>query len=185
MPDSVAKDTPAAPKPAAGDRTQGEFIATVRRAEAGDPAALAEVKKLFDRPGAADLLGGNVAAEALRLLVEQHAGKNHVVRAAVTHRVEALRAELSGASPSPLERLLVDRVVLTWLHLHHLESQYAGRESMSLPLAAHYQKCMSVAQKRYLAAIKGLADVRRLALPVLQVNIARKQVNVAGTVAAG
>ena len=42
---------------------------------------------------------------------------------------------------------------------------------------------ITAAQKRYLAAIKGLAEVRKLALPALQVNIARKQVNVAaGTV---
>src|SRR5262249_53345289 len=34
--------------------------------------------------------------------------------------------------------------------------------------------------KRYLAAIKTLALVRKLVIPVLQVNIARKQVNVAG-----
>ena len=38
---------------------------------------------------------------------------------------------------------------------------------------------LTAAQKRYLGAIKGLAEVRRLALPVLQVNIAKKQVNIA------
>ena len=36
------------------------------------------------------------------------------------------------------------------------------------------------AEKRYLAAIKMLALVRKLAVPVLQVNLARKQVNVVG-----
>ena len=44
-----------------------------------------------------------------------------------------------------------------------------------------YQLSISSAQKRYLAAIKTLAVVRKLAVPVLQVNIARKQVNVAGS----
>jgi hypothetical protein len=39
---------------------------------------------------------------------------------------------------------------------------------------------MDRAHRRYLSAIKALALVRRLAVPVLQVNIARKQVNVAG-----
>jgi hypothetical protein len=42
------------------------------------------------------------------------------------------------------------------------------------------EKSSSAAQKRYLAAIKALAVVRTLAVPVFQVNIARKQVNVAG-----
>ena len=39
--------------------------------------------------------------------------------------------------------------------------------------------------RRYLSALKTLALVRKLAVPVLQVNIARKQVNVAGVSAAG
>jgi hypothetical protein len=56
---------------------------------------------------------------------------------------------------------------------------YAGKESMALELGTYYQRCLSAAQKRYLAAIKTLALVRKLAVPVLQVNIARKQVNVA------
>jgi hypothetical protein len=55
---------------------------------------------------------------------------------------------------------------------------------MTLDLAAHYQACIDRAHKRYLSAIKALAVVRRLALPVLQVNIAKKQVNVAGAAAA-
>jgi hypothetical protein len=91
-----------------------------------------------------------------------------------------MRSELAGASPTPLERLLVERVVACWLHLHHLEIGYSAQESMSLELGAYYQRCLSSAQKRYLAAIKTLALVRKLAVPVLQVNIARKQVNMAG-----
>jgi hypothetical protein len=35
-------------------------------------------------------------------------------------------------------------------------------------------------QRRYLAALRSLAQVRKLALPALQVNIAEKQVNKVG-----
>ena len=45
---------------------------------------------------------------------------------------------------------------------------------------SYLQRCIDWAHKRYLSAIKTLAVVRKLAVPVLQVNIARKQVNVAG-----
>jgi hypothetical protein len=67
---------------------------------------------------------------------------------------------------------------------YHLETAYAGKDSMALELASYYQRSLSSAHKRYLSAIKTLAVVRKLALPVLQVNIARKQVNVAGPVPA-
>ncbi len=54
---------------------------------------------------------------------------------------------------------------------------------MSLAPGSYYQKSITAAQKRYLAAIKGPAEVRKLALPARQVNIAKKQVDVAaGTV---
>jgi hypothetical protein len=39
---------------------------------------------------------------------------------------------------------------------------------------------MDGAHKHYLSSLKTLAVVRKLAVPVLQVNIARRQVNVAG-----
>jgi hypothetical protein len=51
---------------------------------------------------------------------------------------------------------------------------------MAIELATYYQKSIDRAQKRYLAAIKALAYVRRLARPVVQVNVARKMVNVTG-----
>ena len=46
--------------------------------------------------------------------------------------------------------------------------------------AEYYQRRMNHAHKRYLSALKTLALVRKLAVPVLQMNIAKKQVNVAG-----
>ena len=102
-------------------------------------------------------------------------------------KLDQLRAELGGPDPAPLERLLVKRVVSCWLHLHHLELTYASKESMSLELGAYYQRCLDRAHRRYLSAIKTLAVVRRLALPVLlaQVNIAAKQQVNVGPGAAG
>ena len=43
----------------------------------------------------------------------------------------------------------------------------------------YYQRRMNHSHKRYLSAIKKLALVRKLAVPVLQVDIAKKQINVA------
>lgn len=68
-----------------------------------------------------------------------------------------------------------------WLHLHCLEASYFSLERVSVQLGVYHQRIMSAAQKRYLAAIKTLALVRKLGLPVLKVNIAKKQVNVAGS----
>jgi len=46
------------------------------------------------------------------------------------------------------------------------------------------QRRITRSQRRYLDAILALAKVRRLALPVVQVNVAEKQVNI-GALAGG
>jgi hypothetical protein len=155
-----------------------EFRDLTNRAQRGDEQSLSALREHFDRGHLMEATG-NLASRARDMLVEKYCGKNLLVREGIYRKMESLRAELAGTNPTPLEHLLVDRVVTCWLHLHHLEVIYAGKESMTLDLGAYYQRCITLAQKRYLSAIKTLAQIRKLALPVLQVNIARKQVNIA------
>jgi hypothetical protein len=157
-----------------------ELLALTDRAQKGDQTALPEIRELLKDPLYVDAFGGNLANQAQLTLIAKFSGQNLLLKASVTRKLDLLRDELAGPKPTPLERLLVERIVACWLHLHHLETTYAGKESMSLELGSYYQRSISSAQKRYLAAIKTLAVVRKLAVPVLQVNIAKKQVNVAG-----
>jgi hypothetical protein len=92
-----------------------------------------------------------------------------------------MRSELAGPSPTPLGRLLVDRIVTCWLQISDADVRAAQAKDLSPSWAEFYQRRMDRAHRRYLSAIKTLATVRRLVLPVLvgQVNIAGKQVNVA------
>jgi hypothetical protein len=159
------------------------MMALTDRAQKGDTTVLPALLEVLKDPLAVDLLGGDLARHAQLKLIRKYSGNNLLFKEALRRKLELLRGELSGPDQTPLERLLVERVVACWLHLHHLEALYAREESRTLELGAYYQRSLSAAQKRYLAAIKTLAVVRKLAVPVLQVNIARKQVNVAGTCA--
>jgi hypothetical protein len=161
-----------------------ELVALTDRAQKGDTTALPALRELLKEPAAVDLLGGDLARHAQLTLIGKFSGKNLLFREALTRKLELLRAELAGPNPSALERLLVERVVACWLHLHHLEQVYAQKESMALEVGTYYQRSITSAHKRYLSALKTLAQVRKLAVPVLQVNIAKKQVNVAGPCAA-
>jgi hypothetical protein len=125
-------------------------------------------------------LGGDLAREAQRALIGRCSGTNLLHREALTRKLDLLRAEVAGPTPTPVERLLAERVAACWLHLHHLELLYAQRESLSVAHGTYFHRAIDRAHARYLAAIKALAQVRRLAVPALQVNIAREQVNVAG-----
>jgi hypothetical protein len=150
------------------------------RAQTGDVSAVPELRKLFVDRDAVDVLGGNLARDVCDKLVEKYAGKNLMVREALVRKMELLRADLAGSDASPLECLLADRIVSCWLFLHHLEALYVLKDSMSLALGDYYLRNIHRAQKSYVSAVKALATVRKLAIPALQVNIAKKQVNLVG-----
>jgi hypothetical protein len=89
--------------------------------------------------------------------------------------------DLVGPNPTPLEKLLVERIVVSQQHLFLCESIYASEAQTGTTEATdiHHQKCITMAQKRYTDAIKSLAQIRKLQLPMtLQVNIGEKQINV-------
>jgi hypothetical protein len=157
--------------------------ALARRAEGGDRTALPALRERRTDLRTPDLLGGDLARLAQLTLIDKSSGTNLLVREALARKLDLLRAELSGPPPTPLDGLLVERVVACRLHLHHLEVTYALIEGMSLGPGAYFQRSLSAARRRYLAAAKALGLVRKLAVPVPQVNIADKQINVAGLVA--
>ena len=99
-------------------------------------------------------------------------------------RLDAMERAMAGPDPSPLERVLAQQAAICWMQLYHFEQKYAARmniepqDSLGFQQEEFYQKRVACAQRRLESAIKTLAQVRRLQLPTVQVNIADKQVNV-------
>ena len=168
----------------AGDAERKALVAVIRRAEDGDPQALAEVRELA-KTKLPDLweMYGNVANIARERMLDVAAGKSPLSHEAMRQKMRTLRAELAGPSPSALERLLAERVVLCWLQSYYEDAIYAQtiKGGCAWEKALKQQKQAETAQRRFLAAVKTLATVRRLALPAIQVNIGEKQVNVSGS----
>jgi hypothetical protein len=77
------------------------------------------------------------------------------------------------------ERLLASRIAICWYDLHLSEPSLLGSSSKPLPLhqAEFFEKRRDRAHRRYLAALKTLAQVRRLSIPDFQLNIAKNQIN--------
>jgi hypothetical protein len=155
------------------------LVKLVREAEDGDIKALAQLRELADTrlPDLWETFG-NVATNAERSLIDLASGKNALQKEAMGHKLANLRAELAGPNPTPLERLLVERVVLCWLQANYedvIDAQTL-KHSTSWTQTLNRQRRAEVAQRRFLSAVKALAAVRRLALPALQVNVAQQQV---------
>ena len=122
---------------------------------------------------------GDMAEHARLFLLERMLGKDELARLATRAKMLDMKRDLGGANPSPLESLLVERVVSCWLCLAYFEALYAtNMEKMSLAQSISAQKRIDGAHRRYLESIKALASVRKLQLPNVQVNIGEKQVNI-------
>jgi 4-aminobutyrate aminotransferase-like enzyme len=89
----------------------------------------------------------------------------------------AMREEIAGEDPSPLEPLLAERVVATWIQVQILEGMWASNLRKSATSQGdYYQRQLDRAHKRHLSSIKTLAQIRKLG-PAAQINIADKQIN--------
>jgi hypothetical protein len=153
----------------------------LKRAQKGDDSTLPVLWKMMQDPANVDLCGGDLAKQAEFSLINAAAGDDLAFKTALIHKLELMRGELAGPNPTPVERLLVERIVACWLQVQDADTRYAQAKNLALEWGEYFQRRMDRAHKRYLTAIRTLALVRKLALPVLQVNIARKQVNVAGS----
>lgn len=81
-----------------------------------------------------------------------------------------------------LERAMIQHIGLCWLRLQDVELRYARvfAGSVSLDVGNFWERRLSAVQRRYLRAVDTLARLRKVPLNV-QLNVAEKQVNVAGT----
>src|SRR5262249_7098349 len=87
------------------------------------------------------------------------------------NKLELLRSQLAGPEATALERLLVDRVVLSWLALHEAELADVRAEGRTMAQGDYHRRRVDSLHRRYLAAVRTMATVRRLAAPILRVKL--------------
>lgn len=97
---------------------------------------------------------------------------NLLFREGVRRMLNAERARLCGPDPSPLERVIVGRILICMLHAYRADMIDLGEN----PVQA--QEIRDRTTRRLLRACRDLAEVRKLLGPNIQVNIADRQVNV-------
>lgn len=157
-------------------------------ANAGNPEALELLRKQYrDQPELARIQGNMARAARESRLKQLFGDKAPGTALAIREKVQDIAKQAAGDKPSPLERLLAERVAMCWLDVHDHEMRYAVLDGESTFKQFEWRsRMLDRAHHRYLAAIKALATVRKLSVPVLQVNIADKQINTTGgLVAAG
>ena len=164
-----------APKP---ERTLEEREHLLLLADHGDADALSEISYIHHDIDDTGIDDGDLAARAERAVIELATSttRDH---AALARSLARMRTELDGPAPTPTERLLVDRVVTCSVWLSCLDERLAQAfKERDTTAQRHLERLVDGAHRRYLLALKTLAQVRRLIVPVVQLNLAKQQVNV-------
>ena len=159
-----------------------KVLDAIDRAGKGDESALPAVRAYLDERGPEYLDVLNVAHMAKEAQIKRVFGPDDLTaREVMTRKLEQMRREILGPNPPPLESLVADQIVLCWLQLYYAETKHAERNLEEAPAInwiqdEWHQKRVDRLQRRYLAAIKSLAQVRRLLGTQVQVNIAGQQI---------
>lgn len=141
-------------------------------ADQAKPGAVTALRRyLEDHPEVWNSFGdlGNLALETWLNMV---AGTDHLLRESVRLKVDDLRRELLGVAPSPLEKLIVDRIVVTKLQLDHAEAAFGQARQISSVELKMFERRLNGAQHRYLRSINALATLRKLTRPLLPMRSA-------------
>ena len=165
----------------------GELESLSQKAEAGDKEARKELRRLI-RSSSPEVIerASDIGRKAGRMLARTAAGGDLLVQEALYAKLDTMRQEVAGESPTPLEVLLTERVVSLWMLTALLEILLAGQyqrgaavdgKRVSPSYIIQQSRILESASRRYLAAIRELARVRKLQAntPAVQFNT---QINV-------
>ena len=141
--------------------TAVELHALVEKAQRGDAEALPRIRQILDENPSIWKNLGDVGGVAEKAWIGVLAETNPAVVESVTRRLAEMRSDLSGENPSAIEKAIVDQIVITWLQVRALEVGCANMEKNGGGKSNRAHTRLDLANKRHIAALKALADIRR------------------------
>jgi hypothetical protein len=155
-----------------------------KKAEAGDKEAKRELRAAV-RSSSPEVIAriSNIASNYRATLARTASGGDELQLEGLQAYMLRMEESVAGENPTPLEALLAERVVSCWMLVELMEALtsawfYRGKEHRVSPqFLLQMVRIQESANRRYLAAIKTLAQVRKLQAitPGIQYNT---QINV-------
>ena len=156
-----------------------EIAELVSRASADEASAIATLKSSFDASQWLwDYITESAAEDAEENLIKASETKEFW-RLAARRRLARTRNGLAGPSPTPLVRLAARNAALCSLETDLAYRSAADKIAEGVVPPEAVQRWLDRAVERFRKALKCVADLQRLALPTVQVNVGGHQVNIA------
>lgn len=99
----------------------------LKRANKGDESLVPQVKALLDQLPELVAECGDLVKEAQQILLEWATGSALTSREAISRHVEQYRERLAATASSELEKILVDRVVISYLEVYTADVRFCQR----------------------------------------------------------
>ena len=146
----------------------------MKRAELGDTSVVPALRTMLREDDDELLDAGHLARMALARAASKEG--DLLTREIYIRQMEKDAEELAGPNPSPLEKVLAERVAISRFRCYYYECLCAmGLRKDTLNVDDHKHKRLARAQRDFLSACRTLAQVRKLELPFVQVNVAERQ----------
>jgi hypothetical protein len=151
----------------AGPRSAGTLM---RLAQQGDRVAFAELQRIGEAQGISFTEDWSSHVVLFRLM-DRASSKNLLARAGVEDDLKATIRDLSEPNDGPIEKLVVGRAAVATVDARMADLEhFRAIEHYDDPRDAEtFDRRRDRAQRRLLATLKTLAEVRRLNRPAVQV----------------
>ena len=139
------------------------------KAEGGDAEAKRELRRAV-KESAPEVIArcSDISRNYRRLVADTASGRDPLVQEAIVEWAERMAVEIAGETPTLLEVLLAERIASLWVLLEAQEAllfAWYSRENMGRTSPAFVLQMCKIQEsvsRRYLAALKTLAQVRKL-----------------------
>jgi hypothetical protein len=153
------------------EKALAELRSLVQRAKSGDRAALPRLRQYLSANPTLWKGPGNVALQAQAAWINLIAGPNLHFRECVARQINEMKQDLAGPSPSPLEAMLIERLITSWLQLGYLEAREAQVDEKSEKWFALKMQRQALAERQFRGAMHALVTLRQLSAKPITVEL--------------
>jgi hypothetical protein len=107
---------------------------------------------------------GDVSRRATDHVIKTYSGKPALSEESQQRAVELMREEYGHKDAPPLERMLIEQIIICWLCLNSLTVAHTSKtyESHNTETGLYWDRRLTNAQRRFTRAVESLAKVRAL-----------------------
>lgn len=150
--------------------TREAFDDVVRLANDGDCAAIDTLAKLLDDHPQLWQQVGDLAKNSEMLLILKVAGNDCLTRESIARQVKTMRETMTSPRPSPMEKLLIDQIIICFLQQQYVNIQHPTAGDVDIPAGRFILQQRESAQRMFNAAQNALTTFRRFTPPQLTVT---------------